>query len=91
MLYEATTQFLSDPEGYCAKPGTGISCRSIAVSVGMNAGFYVQVNGKQTFVRLGGQLGEAVGEATNGMRLVRSGQSPIPTKLGCGSCRRSGY
>jgi len=80
MLLDATTRFLADPEGYCEEPGVGIFCQSITVSVGMNAGFYVQVNGKQTFVRLGGQLGEALGEATNGMRLVRGAQ-PIPQNV----------
>lgn len=75
MLHDATEQFLADPEAYCAKPGPGIFCESIAVSVGMNAGFYVQVNGKETFVRLGGQIGEALGEAANGMRLLRGAQS----------------
>ena len=77
MLRDATEQFLADPEGYCAKPGAGIFCQSIAVSVGMNTGFYVHVNGKETFVRLGGQLGEALGEARNGLRLVR-GAPAIP-------------
>lgn len=80
MLHDATEQFLADPEGYCAKPGTGIFCESIAASVGMNAGFYVRVNGKETFVRLGGQLGEALGEATNGMRPMRGAQ-PVPKNV----------
>jgi hypothetical protein len=80
MLHAATEQFLADPEGYCAKPGAGIFCESIAVTVGMNAGFYVRVNGKDTFVRLGGQLGEALGEATNGMRLLRGAQ-PVPQNV----------
>jgi hypothetical protein len=80
MLNSATTQFLADPQGYCAKPGAGISCQSIAVSVGMNAGFYVRVNGKDTFVRLGGQLGEALGEALNGMRLV-NGPRTVPQNV----------
>ena len=80
MLHDATSQFLADPEGYCAKPGAGIFCQSIAVSVGMNAGFYVHVNGKETFVRLGGQLGEALGEARNGMRLIRGAQ-PVPQNV----------
>jgi hypothetical protein len=77
MLHGATEQFLADPEAYCAKPGAGIFCESIAVDVGMNAGFYVRVNGKETFVRLGGQVGEALGEATNGMRPMRGAQ-PVP-------------
>lgn len=68
MLNDATRDFLSSPEGYCAKPGAGIFCQSVAVTVGMNAGFYVHVNGKETFVRLGGQIGEAVGDSRNGMR-----------------------
>jgi hypothetical protein len=80
LLNDATTQFLADPQGYCAKPGAGISCQSIAVSVGMNAGFYVRVNGTNTFVRLGGQLGEALGEASNGMRLVR-GARAVPQNV----------
>jgi len=79
MLHDATTQFLADPEAHCAKPGAGIFCQSIAVTVGMNAGFYVHVNGKETFVRLGGQLGEALGEARNGMRL--RGAQPIPQNV----------
>ena len=80
MLHDATEQFLADPETYCAKPSPGIFCESIARSVGMNAGFYVHVNGKDAFVRLGGQLGEALGEATNGMRPMRGAQ-PIPQNV----------
>ncbi|HTB11635.1 MAG TPA: hypothetical protein VK752_08690 [Bryobacteraceae bacterium] len=80
MLRDATEQFLADPERYCTKPGVGIFCQSIAVSVGMNAGFYVRVDGKDTFVRLGGQVGEALGEARNGMRLVRGAQ-PAPQNV----------
>jgi hypothetical protein len=80
MLRDATEQFLADPEGYCAKPGAGMFCQSIGVSVGMNAGFYVRINGKDVFVRLGGQLGEAVGEAENGMRRVGR-QQPLPQNV----------
>ncbi len=76
MLLDATAQFLSDPDAYCAKPGAGIFCQSIAVTVGMNAGFYVQVNGKPAFVRLGGQVAEALSEASNGLRLVRGAPPP---------------
>jgi hypothetical protein len=75
-LQGATTRFLADPEGYCAKPGAEVFCQSIAVSVGMNAGFYVRVNGKDTFVRLGGRVGEALGEPPNGMRLRRGPAVP---------------
>jgi hypothetical protein len=80
MLAEATASFLADPEGYCVKPGDRIFCQSIAVSVGMNAGFYVRINGKDAFVRLGGQLGEALGENRNGLRLVGRTQ-PIPQNI----------
>lgn len=80
MLADATTQFLADPEGYCAKPGAEVFCQSIAVTVGMNAGFYVHINGKDVFVRLGGQVGEALGEARNGMRPVR-GPQPVPQNV----------
>jgi hypothetical protein len=76
MLADATTKFLADPEGYCAKPGAEVFCQSIAVTVGMNAGFCVHINGKDVFVRLGGQVGEALGEARNGMRLIRGAQPP---------------
>jgi hypothetical protein len=74
MLHDATERFLS------GQPDAGIFRESIAVSVGMNAGFYVHVNGKDTFVRLGGQLGEALSEARNGMRLVRGAQ-PMPQNV----------
>jgi hypothetical protein len=77
MLADATTRFLADPEGYCAKPGADVFCQSIAVTVGMNAGFYVHINGKDVFVRLGGQIAEALGEARNGMRPVRGPQPPL--------------
>jgi hypothetical protein len=80
MLRDATDQFLANPDGYCAKPGAGIYCQSIAVSVGMNAGFYVRINGKDAFIRLGGELREALGEARNGMRLVRGAQ-PVPQNV----------
>jgi hypothetical protein len=54
-----------------------VFCQSIAVTVGMNAGFYVHINGKDVFVRLGGQIAEALGEARNGMRPVRGPQPPL--------------
>jgi len=73
ILQDSTIQFLSDPTGFCGKPGPGVFCQS--VRVGMNAGFYVRVNGSDAFVRLGGSLGEVLGEARNGMRLVRGAQS----------------
>jgi hypothetical protein len=76
LLRPATTAFLANPDGYCAQPSTGTFCVSIAVNVGMNAGFYVRINGKQVFVRLGGQLGEAVGDDRNGMRLAGRRQAP---------------
>jgi hypothetical protein len=72
-LQDATTRFLSDPTTYCEKPGPGVTCQS--VRVGMNAGFYVHINGKDVFARLGGQLGEALGEASNGMRLFQRPQT----------------
>jgi hypothetical protein len=80
MLRDATSQFLGDPEGYCAKPGAGIFCRSIAMTVGMNAGFYVRIDGKDVFVRLGGSLGEGLREGPNGMRLLR-GPQPAPQNV----------
>jgi hypothetical protein len=65
---DATTQFFADPETYCAKPTPGVFCQSIAASVGMNVGFHVRVNGAGIFVRMGGSIGEALGESRNGMR-----------------------
>lgn len=67
-LHDATTQFLSDPETYCAKPAPAVSCQSIAANVGMNVGFNVRVNGAEVFVRMGGTIGEALGESQNGLR-----------------------
>jgi hypothetical protein len=80
MLADATTKFLTDPEGFCAQPGSEVFCQSIAVTVGMNAGFYIHINGKDVFVRLGGQVGEALGEARNGMHLIR-GPQPVPQNI----------
>ncbi len=80
MLDDATDRFLSDPEGYCAKPKEGVFCQSIAVTVGMNAGFYVRINGKDVFVRLGGSLREALFDGPNGMRLLRGAQ-PVPQNV----------
>jgi hypothetical protein len=73
MLRDATDKFLSDPD--CEKHGAGVYCQSIAVTVGMNAGFYVHVNGRDVFVRIGGSIGEALGEARNGMRELGRGQA----------------
>lgn len=67
-LLDATTQFLSDPESYCAKPAPTVFCQSIAPNVGMNVGFHVSVNGAEVFVRIGGSIGEALGESQNGLR-----------------------
>jgi hypothetical protein len=72
-LREATARFLADPTSFCENPGPDVFCKS--VQVGMNAGFYVRINGKDVFVRLGGQLGEAIGEAENGLRPVGRGQA----------------
>jgi hypothetical protein len=76
-LHDATGQFLSDPETYCTRPAPGVSCQSIAVSVGMNVGFHVRVNGAEVFVRMGGTIGEALGESRNGMR-ERGARQPLP-------------
>jgi hypothetical protein len=85
MLNDATDRFLASPEDYCSKPGEGIFCQSIAKSVGLNPGFYVHVNGKNTFVRLGAQLGEALGEERNGMRLGKD-VLPCPKISKCAAC-----
>lgn len=77
-LQDSTVQFLSGPTGFCDKPGPGILCQS--VRVGMNAGFYVRANGSDAFVRLGGTLGEVLGEARNGMRLIK-GAEPVPQNV----------
>ncbi len=77
-LQDATIQFLADPTTFCAKPGPGIFCES--VNLGMNAGFNVRINGSDAFVRLGGSLGEALGEARNGMRLLGPRQ-PLPQNV----------
>jgi hypothetical protein len=34
----------------------------------MNVGFHVRVNGAEVFVRVGGTVGEALGESQNGLR-----------------------
>jgi hypothetical protein len=70
MLPDATSQFLADPDKFCETPGPGIFCRSVAVTVGMNVGFYARVNGRDTFVRIGGTVAEALGDAQNGLREV---------------------
>lgn len=67
-LQDATTLFLADPEAYCAKPAPEVFCQSIAANVGMNVGFHVRVNGAEVFVRIGGTVGEALGESQNGLR-----------------------
>jgi hypothetical protein len=59
-LAAATAKFLDDPEGYCAGPATGVFCQTIGPQAGMNAGFYVKVNGVDTFARVGGTVGEAL-------------------------------
>jgi|GEM_PF-3198485 len=59
-LVAATAKFLDDPEGYCAAPATGVFCQSIGPQAGMNAGFYVKVNGVDTFARVGGTVGEVL-------------------------------
>jgi hypothetical protein len=79
-LRDATGQFLADPETYCAKPSPGIFCQSIAASVGMNVGFHVRVNGNEVFVRMGGTVGEALGESRNGMRELSRGL-PLPQNV----------
>ncbi len=78
-LHDATSQFLSDPEGFCAKPGAQVFCQSVAASVGMNVGFYIRVNGSDVFVRMGGTISEAVGEARNGLRVA--GRQPLPQSV----------
>jgi hypothetical protein len=78
-LHDATSQFLSDPESFCAKPGPGVFCQSVAASVGMNVGFYIRVNGSDVFVRMGGTISEAVGEARNGLRVA--GRQPLPQNV----------
>ena len=79
-LQDATTHFLSDPEIYCANPTPAVFCQSIAANVGMNVGFYVRVNGAEVFVRMGGSIGEALGESRNGMREL-SRRQPLPQNV----------
>ena len=67
-LHDATGQFLSSPETFCAKPAPAVFCQSIAANVGMNVGFHVRANGAEVFVRMGGTIGEALGESQNGLR-----------------------
>ncbi len=67
-LRDATSRFLADPDGFCSNPGPGVFCQS--VDVGMNAGFYVRINGKDTFVRLGGTVGEALSDTQSGFRAI---------------------
>ena len=76
-LEDATEHFLSEPD--CEKRGEGVFCQSIAATVGTNAGFYVRVNGRDVFVRIGGTLGEALGEAPDGMRELGRGQVLPPS------------
>jgi hypothetical protein len=38
----------------------------------MNVGFHVRVNGAEVFVRIGGTVGEALGESRNGLRAASS-------------------
>jgi hypothetical protein len=79
-LHDATRQFLTDPEVYCAKPATGVFCESVAASVGLNVGFNIRVNGADVFVRIGGTISEALGEARNGLRVTGRGQ-PLPQNV----------
>jgi hypothetical protein len=67
-LHEATDRFLADPEAFCEKPSAGVFCQS--VNVGINAGFYVQINGKDGFVRLGGTVGEAIEDTQTGLHEI---------------------
>jgi hypothetical protein len=67
-LQDATAQFLADPEKFCAKPAPGVFCQGM--TMGVNAGFYVRIDGKEVFVRLGGPLYEAVGESAAGLFAV---------------------
>jgi hypothetical protein len=69
-LHEATQQFLTGPENFCAKPGLGVFCQTVDRSVGMNAGFNVKINGKESFVRLGGSIGEAISDAQSGFGVI---------------------
>jgi hypothetical protein len=78
-LHDATGQFLADPESYCVKPSPGVYCQSIAENVGMNVGFHVRVNGAEVFVRMGGTVGEALGESRNGLRAAGSTLPPAVT------------
>jgi len=78
-LHAATVQFLADPETYCAKPSPGVFCQSIATNVGMNVGFHVRVNGADVFVRMGGTVGEALGESRNGLRAA--GRQALPQNV----------
>jgi hypothetical protein len=82
-LQDATGQFLADPESYCAKPSPGVFCQSIAENVGMNVGFHVRVNGAEVFVRIGGTVGEALGESRNGLRAA---SSTLPQTVMSGGC-----
>jgi hypothetical protein len=79
-LHDATGQFLSDPEGFCGKSPAGVFCQSIPANVGMNVGFNVRVNGGDVFVRMGGTIGEALGEARNGLRPMDRRQT-LPTNV----------
>jgi hypothetical protein len=68
VLHGATQDFFTDPDKYCEKPSSGVYCQG--VTAGMNAGFYLRVNGKNVFARIGGMLGEVVEENSAGLRVV---------------------
>lgn len=74
-LQQATHRFLSDPDVYCSNPAPGVYCQSIAVTVGMNVGFHVRINGRDVFVRMGGAVYEAVGENTAGLYAIGRGRA----------------
>ncbi len=74
-LRDATSQFLTDPDRFCATPPSGVFCR--AVRVGTNAGFYVKINGEDGFVRLGGTVGEALSDTQSGFRAI-GGRRAMP-------------
>jgi len=67
-LRDATSQFLADPDLLCAKPPAGVFCQSM--NAGVNAGFYVKINGNDGFVRLGGTLGEALTDTESGLHVI---------------------
>jgi hypothetical protein len=67
-LRDATTQFLADPDGLCTNPPAGVFCQSL--NAGVNAGFYVKINGSDGFARLGGTLGEAITDTESGFHAI---------------------